>query len=47
MVRCEDCTLLEIYNRDNEKFWNQCVLYDTWDLDLVEDRVCEDFQPKP
>lgn len=46
MVRCADCVLMEIFPY-KERYWNRCILYNKWDLDLEAEHSCIDFQPGP
>jgi glucose dehydrogenase len=47
MVRCANCVLMEIFHDAGEEYWNRCVLYNRWDMDLEAERTCIDFQPGP
>ncbi len=47
MVKCEDCTLLEVFSDTNESYWNRCVLHGEWNIDAEIERECGDFQPGP
>ncbi len=47
MVKCEDCTLLEVFSNPNESYWNRCTLYGEWNIEIDVERECIDFQPGP
>jgi hypothetical protein len=47
MVRCQDCVLLDVFGKPADRFWNRCVLKNEWNVDIIEERECIDFQPGP
>jgi hypothetical protein len=47
MVKCEDCVLLENVGDPGDEFQNRCNITNELNLDLLEEKVCIDFQPGP